>query len=191
MSVKRNRMSPDVDRIFAKKLNRGLHESFPRHVQWAPDAASYFPAKNNHNVPYYKTGTVFVNAPELEEFAMRLEESLPMVPEEDRARIVFTKSGRCSKCNCMFNGRDGRPLRAACVVKCFCGQQELEAYCCVQCRFLQWMIQGCCSFTDTQVYEAETRPHQGFAPCPKKTCPCDTQTLDDFYKIYVTGQKKT
>jgi hypothetical protein len=182
---KRDQSWAEVDRVFTKRLNRGMNNEIPREIKWVANASSHFPVKNNHNVPYYKTGQVLENAGELEAFAQRLERQLPYLPDKDRARLIFTKSGRCSKCNCMFNGKGGQVLRMACVVKCLCGQTELEAYCCVQCRVLQWILQGCCIQPTGQLYDAETRVHQGFARCPKKTCPCDTQTLDDFYKVHV------
>jgi hypothetical protein len=179
--------SPDVERTFAKRINRGLGDVMPRMIQWAPGASAHFPPRNNHNVPYYKTETVVANAPQIAQFIHRLESQLPYVDEDTRRRVVFTKSGRCSKCNCFFVGKGGSTLRDACVVKCYCGQTELEAYCCVQCRVLQWLILGCCEdVSNALVCEQTTRPHQGFARCPKRSCGCPTQTLDDFYRVRVS-----
>lgn len=183
--------SPEIERAFAKRVNRGLCDVMPKMIQWAPGASAHFPPRNNHNVPYYKTETVLANAPQIAQFIHRLESQLPYVDEETRRRVVFTKSGRCSKCNCYFVGKGGATLRDACVVKCYCGAgTELEAYCCVQCRVLQWLILGCCddtaSSSSTLVCDAATRPHQGFARCPKRSCGCATQTLDDFYRVRVT-----
>jgi len=179
--------SLDIERAFAKRVNLGLGDEIPREIRWTPWAAAHFPPRNNHNVPYYKTETVLANAPQIEQFIHKLEGQLPYLEDPmDLQRVVLTKSGRCSKCNCYFVGKGGATLRDACVVKCYCCQSELEAFCCVQCRVLQWLISGCVTGNSSTVLcEVGTRPHQGFAPCPKRSCVCATQTLDDFYKVRV------
>jgi hypothetical protein len=195
MMMKRPRdESPDIESVFAKRINRGLGDVIPRQIQWAPGAAAHFPPRNNHNVPYYKTETVLANAPQIAQFIHRLETQLPYLDDDSATKVVLTKSGRCSKCNCYFVGKGGAKLRDACVVKCSCYAAtggDLEAYCCVQCRVLQWIILGCIDDDDdgnrALLCEARTRPHRGFAQCPRRSCGCVTQTLDDFYKVNVTA----
>ena len=98
--------SPDIERTFAKRINLGLGDEIPREIRWRPGAAAHFPPRNNHNVPYYKTETVFANAPQIEQFIHKLEGQLPYLEDPaDMQRVVFTKSGRCSKCNCYFVGK--------------------------------------------------------------------------------------
>lgn len=155
-----------------------------------------FPTSNGHNKFFYGYKALFHPRIQalIESRTLLMEHTLPVF---DRTTMLpagmelkYTETRKCVNCNKAFFGKDGRLRWGAIVLPCSNSGKTLRVDRCVQCKVIQWMVEGAMR---TKLREKPHWPpvddwrHPGYAPCShcyRRDCR-NNWYLTDIYKVPV------